>query len=361
MDTRWDPRGRDEGNADCRMPSAEWGKTVMITTGSDSGVHSAFGDRHSAFPQHSAFSKLSIFAGDIKIQHTVFAMPCACSARLWRRMGCRCLGSCADSALHADGPDGGDGGEPIAGCPAGCPQSANRPPGDSQRALSVRFVWAIVAICVLGFLAATWLFPVVYHNPWPLAWRSRCCCLSADTRCSNALVAFATFILARRWPWRRYARGLRSGAIYRLPPLLWRRRCCSGPPGLTSSMPARTIRWMCNAGCIRSVEDGNPAGVAFARFTHFLSVIAMLSLGFSTPQLGPLYFIGVALAGALLVIEHSMVRENDLSKVGLAFFTMNGIISIALARWESSVAAGLLTAPNLPRRRRSRCRRCRIL
>jgi 4-hydroxybenzoate polyprenyltransferase len=43
-----------------------------------------------------------------------------------------------------------------------------------------------------------------------------------------------------------------------------------------------------------------------------------------------LYFIGVGLATALLVIEHVLVRENDLSKVGMAFFMMNGIISIVL-------------------------------
>ena len=48
------------------------------------------------------------------------------------------------------------------------------------------------------------------------------------------------------------------------------------------------------------------------------------------PPLGPLYFIGVAIAGILLVIEHGLVKANDLSKVGLAFFTINGAISLLL-------------------------------
>jgi 4-hydroxybenzoate polyprenyltransferase len=48
------------------------------------------------------------------------------------------------------------------------------------------------------------------------------------------------------------------------------------------------------------------------------------------PILGPIYFSGVALAAALLVVEHSLVKPTDLSKVGLAFFTVNGIISLVL-------------------------------
>ena len=40
------------------------------------------------------------------------------------------------------------------------------------------------------------------------------------------------------------------------------------------------------------------------------------------------YFAGVVVAIALLVVEDSLVKANDLSKVGLAFFTVNGIISL---------------------------------
>ena len=31
-----------------------------------------------------------------------------------------------------------------------------------------------------------------------------------------------------------------------------------------------------------------------------------------------------------MVVEHSIVKPNDLSKVNLAFFTFNGIISVVL-------------------------------
>jgi 4-hydroxybenzoate polyprenyltransferase len=55
-----------------------------------------------------------------------------------------------------------------------------------------------------------------------------------------------------------------------------------------------------------------------------------VGLGWLSPELATLYFVGVGLAVALLVIEHSLVKPDDLSKVGLAFFTVNGIISVAL-------------------------------
>jgi 4-hydroxybenzoate polyprenyltransferase len=67
-----------------------------------------------------------------------------------------------------------------------------------------------------------------------------------------------------------------------------------------------------------------------ARITHLVCLVMLVQLGRSTPLLGTLYFIGVGLAGVLLIVEHALVKPNDLSKVGLAFFTMNGIISLAL-------------------------------
>ena len=44
---------------------------------------------------------------------------------------------------------------------------------------------------------------------------------------------------------------------------------------------------------------------------------------------GWLYATGVLVAAALLLYEHSLVRADDLSRLDAAFFTMNGIISIA--------------------------------
>ena len=67
----------------------------------------------------------------------------------------------------------------------------------------------------------------------------------------------------------------------------------------------------------------------FAVLAHICMVLFLLTLLIS-PMLGVLYFIGVVLVAGLLWYEHSLVRENDLSKVNIAFFNVNGVISILL-------------------------------
>ncbi|MDQ0257481.1 4-hydroxybenzoate polyprenyltransferase [Evansella vedderi] len=74
---------------------------------------------------------------------------------------------------------------------------------------------------------------------------------------------------------------------------------------------------------------GIPKALFFAKVFHIVSFIAMITLFFITP-LGWVFLIGVFIAGAIMVYEHSLVSPNDLSKVNVAFFTMNGIISIVM-------------------------------
>ena len=47
--------------------------------------------------------------------------------------------------------------------------------------------------------------------------------------------------------------------------------------------------------------------------------------------LGTFYWAGVVTVGALLLYENLLVRADDFSRVNLAFFTVNGIISVLLA------------------------------
>ena len=42
------------------------------------------------------------------------------------------------------------------------------------------------------------------------------------------------------------------------------------------------------------------------------------------------YFVGLGIVGILLAYEHSLVKSNDLSKLNMAFFNMNGYISITI-------------------------------
>lgn len=63
--------------------------------------------------------------------------------------------------------------------------------------------------------------------------------------------------------------------------------------------------------------------------SHCMMILSLILLLF-IPALGWVYFFGVILTAGLLFYEHSLVREDDLSLVNVAFFNINGIISVLL-------------------------------
>jgi len=64
-----------------------------------------------------------------------------------------------------------------------------------------------------------------------------------------------------------------------------------------------------------------------ARFFHLLMLFLLAALVW-TFALGKLAALGVLAVLLLLAYEHSLVSENDLSKLNAAFFTMNGVIAV---------------------------------
>ncbi|MEW6573213.1 MAG: UbiA-like polyprenyltransferase [Bacillota bacterium] len=66
-----------------------------------------------------------------------------------------------------------------------------------------------------------------------------------------------------------------------------------------------------------------------ARMCHLLAP-AFFTLTGMVLGLGPLYLIGVGFAVAVLVYEHRLVHAKDLSRIGVAFFNMNGILSVGM-------------------------------
>jgi len=74
-------------------------------------------------------------------------------------------------------------------------------------------------------------------------------------------------------------------------------------------------------------------GVALAlrlsSLLHVLMVIALAGMGLLA-GLGFVYFTGLACVAVSLVYEHRLVRPDDLSRVNVAFFTMNGWIAVTL-------------------------------
>lgn len=66
-----------------------------------------------------------------------------------------------------------------------------------------------------------------------------------------------------------------------------------------------------------------------ARIFHLITIGLLVSL-VAIFHLSVIYFIGVAVAFALLLYEHLLVKPDDLSKLNMAFFNMNGYISITV-------------------------------
>ena len=77
-----------------------------------------------------------------------------------------------------------------------------------------------------------------------------------------------------------------------------------------------------------------------ARVFHLLT-IAFLSSMVLAFGLGKIAMAGVGVVGLLLIYEHSLVKHDDLSRVNAAFFTMNGLVSMAFLFF---IAADLLLA-----------------
>jgi len=74
------------------------------------------------------------------------------------------------------------------------------------------------------------------------------------------------------------------------------------------------------------VRFGVRTSLLISRAMHVLAVACLAGLGVLA-DLGPLYFVGVAVVGALLIYEQSLVSEHDLSQVKRAF-DLNGYVGI---------------------------------
>lgn len=277
-------------------------------------------------------SRLALFAADIKISHTVFALPFALLSTFlaaggmphWGQIAlvlvcmvtARTVAMAANRLLDAR-------------LDALNPRTARRaiPSG----ALSSVFVSIVLAACVVAFMAACWGFWHWFGNPWPLylGWA--------------VLLFLAAYPLLKRFT--RLCHYYLGAALALAPVCAWIAiRGTLDPPPLW--MAAAVLCWTAGFDIIYACQDYRsdieqgifsvPAklGIAralwVARLTHVACVGCLVTLGLTTPELGAIWLGGVGVVVVLLCVEHWLVRADDLSKVGLAFFTVNGIISVLL-------------------------------
>lgn len=75
---------------------------------------------------------------------------------------------------------------------------------------------------------------------------------------------------------------------------------------------------------------GIKKSIYLARLFHLITLIFLIFVKEKAAFLGIFYEIGVLIAALLLLYEHSLVKPNDLSKLDIAFFNMNGYLSVTI-------------------------------
>lgn len=80
---------------------------------------------------------------------------------------------------------------------------------------------------------------------------------------------------------------------------------------------------------------GPKRALLISRGLHVLSALclsfAALLIFYEYLNLGYLSIMGAVIFIILLIYQHSLVKHNDFSKIGMAFFTLNGIASVVYA------------------------------
>jgi len=74
---------------------------------------------------------------------------------------------------------------------------------------------------------------------------------------------------------------------------------------------------------------GPEAALRISRLMHAAMMILLVAVGHLCGLHVP-YYLGLVVVAALILYEHTLVRTDDLSRINLAFFVMNGWVSIAL-------------------------------
>jgi 4-hydroxybenzoate polyprenyltransferase len=284
--------------------------------------------------QLNGIGKLQALASDIKLHHSVFALPWAILATVLaahRSGGLKigqlililiCMVSARTVAMVANRLLDVD-------FDAANPRTAKRAMPSGR--LSPSFMWASVLSSALIFTATTSGFWFLYRNPWPiilsipvLGFLVGYSLMKRYTRLCHYYLGMA-LALAPVCAW------LAITGTVNLPPIL---------------MASAVMLWTAGFDILYACQDyafdvehhlfSVPAKVGVgpalwvSRGTHLLSVGFLLWLEMTTPELGILFAIGIALACVLLIFEHSLVKPTDLSKLNMAFFTLNGVISLIL-------------------------------
>jgi len=182
-------------------------------------------------------------------------------------------------------------------------------------------------VCCAAFIASTALF---LPNRWPLI-------LSAPV-----LTFLLGYSYAKRWT--TFCHYWLSAALMLSPLCVW--IALTGTVTWTPVMLAAVIFfWVGGFDILYACQDvefdrahglfsvparwGVPAALRWAFVSHLVCIACLFGLWWLA-GLGSIFLIGAAAVTALLLYEHRLVRPDDLSRINVAFFQVNAVISIGL-------------------------------
>jgi 4-hydroxybenzoate polyprenyltransferase len=270
-----------------------------------------------AYPAH--------FARLVKIEHTVFALPFAYVGAflalddlppavdlLWitlAMVGARSLAMALNRLIDAE-------------LDARNPRTASRelPAGRLTRAQVLAFCAASLAL----FLVAVWQLDPIVRWLWPIP-----------------VAAFVVYPYLKRFTWLGH---LWLGAVDGLAPIGAWAALTGEFPWESWALGGAVACWVAGFDLFYSLLDltvdqrqglhswatrwGVDGTFAAARVLHVLTVALLAAAGLGL-DVGIWYWLGVVLVGALLVYEHRLIAPSDLRRLDAAFFTVNGVISVA--------------------------------
>jgi 4-hydroxybenzoate polyprenyltransferase len=267
------------------------------------------------------------FARLVKIEHTVFALPFAYVGAflavdgspgahdlLWitlAMVGARSLAMALNRLIDA-------------GIDARNPRTATRELPSGQ--LSAAQVAAFCAAALALFVVSVWQLAPLTHVLWPVP-----------------VAGFVIYPYLKRVTWLCH---FWLGAVDGLAPLGAWVAVTNHLPWQAWLLGLAVALWVAGFDLFYALFDldvdraqglhsiatrfGVRGSFAGARLAHAATVACLAGAGAGL-DVGALYWIGVAAVGALLVYEHALVRPGDLRRLDAAFFTMNGVISVAFA------------------------------
>lgn len=292
-----------------------------------------------AAPPASFLARARIVGADIKLAHSVFAMPfailggvlarpvdepgatsagklalivlCMVLARTWAMLVNRIADREFDSANQ---------------------RTARRALASGR--LGVRDARAFAGACAAGFVLAAGIFYVAFGNPWPvmlavpvLAWIAFYSFTKRFTALCHIFLggALGASPLAA-------AIAVNPAALSSTPALWW--------------LAGMVVLWVGGFDVIYALQDvefdrsaglhsipaklGPGRAIWVSRVLHAGAATCLVMAATREPRFGMLFAVGVACVGVLLVLEHVVLARRGKAGLEMAFFTLNGVVSCVL-------------------------------